>query len=226
MSEVIPLAGGTFDTPAQVQVATVSSGVVTTVTVYRGGVYTASPSGTFTQGSASASGTGFQMTGSWGGTPTALNAAAGASSNATAGTIRFTGNGPSNIAASGAYGNTAGVDTASSWEWTSNATSIEIRMLAYTTEATLFVDDRRVMVGPITTDASGGWWIVQVTFATSASRRFRLLMGRNGGLHSVRYSTAGSTTLTAPTVSRPLAWALGGLLRGRCWRPRSGCRRS
>lgn len=208
VNDTITLAGGTTTTPAIVRVASVSSGAVSSVTVVRPGVYSASPAGTFTQASTSGAGTGFQMTGNWTGNPTGLNSADINNFAATNPLFRFWGNGPTNVASSGGYGNTVGNGTMTTWEWDSNAAYLEVRMLAFSTYGALYIDDRRVMEGHFATDGSAANVLYQVTHATAVKRRYKLMLS-SGLFVGVRVSTASTATVTAPAASRPLVWGLG-----------------
>jgi len=209
VGEILTVGGGTFSTAAQIRVTTVSGGAVTAVTIYRAGVYTVAPSGTLTQSATNGSGTGLGFTIQFSGGPSALNLDEGTTYGATGGAFRFTGNGPANIASTGAYGNLNQNTTAWIYDTDTDATTIEIRLLAFNSEYTIFVDDRRIGADKIETDSSGGWILVSLLYATSRKRRIRIFAGKNGGLHSVRIANASARTVTLPTAARMLAWGLG-----------------
>lgn len=210
VGEVLTLAGGAFTTPAQVKVTSVSGGGVTGVSIYRAGIYTASPpAGNYQQASSSGAGTGLQLTLQFSGRPSALNVDESTAYAANGGILRFTGNGPANIASTGAFGNAVGNGTACFFDFETDASAIEIVMLAFNSEYAIFVDDRRIGLDALLTDSSGSWIVAQLTYATSKKRRVRVFCGKNGGLHSVRIATTGGRTVTAPTVARMLAWGLG-----------------
>lgn len=209
VGEILTIGGGTSSAAALVRVTSVSSGAITGVAVLSAGVYSATPANPASQSASTGAGQGAFFTLQWSGRPSALRTDESTSYTANGGVLRFTGNGPGNIASTGAYGNTVGNSTAWFFDFETDATTIEIVLLAFNSEYTIFVDDRRIGLDKLETDSSGGWIVAQMTYSVSRKRRVRVFAGKNGALHTVRIANAGGRTVTAPTVDRMLVWGLG-----------------
>lgn len=205
VGDQITLAGGTSSVAAILQVATVSAGAVATVTIVRNGMYSATPSNAVAQASTTGSGTGATFAVSW--------SANGQSTSLTRQTVgpldgrfRFTGNGPSNLSASGFYGNSVANSVHTSWEWSSNSQRVDIPMIGLNTQATLYVNGLQVASATLATDASGTQYLYALDFGSTGWRTFRLT-GFNLAFGGVRID--GTATLAGPLTVRPLMWTIG-----------------
>lgn len=210
VGEVITLAGGTAVIPAKVKVASVSGGVITSVTTDTPGLYTVNPTSPTGQASSTGAGTGATFNGTWSGNPTKFSSGTYTSIAANDSTkIRFTGNGPTNISGSGGYGNTVGNATATIWEWETDAPYLEIRLLAFTTLAQLYINGQRVDLPQLSTDASAANVLYQLDFGASpVMRSYRLIMA-NSLFVGVRYLSSSSVTFRPPSRTRKRVWGLG-----------------
>lgn len=206
VNDTITLAGGTALSAAILTVSAVSGGAVTAVTVYRNGSYTSTPGNPVSQASTSGGGSGATFTVSWSanGQSTSLNRQ---TIGPTDSRFRFTGNGPTNLSASGFYGNTTENGTHSIYEWATDSQRVDIPMIGLNTTAVLFVNGQQVAATSLQTDVSGTQYLYAVDLGSSAWREFKLV-AFNGAFGGVRLD--GTATLTAPLSGpRPLAWSLG-----------------
>jgi hypothetical protein len=206
VGDQITLTGGTGLSAAILQVATLSGSAVATVTVIRNGSYTAVPGNPVAQGSTTGVGTGATFTMAWSanGQSTSISRQTVAPTDSR---FRFTGNGPSNLSASGFYGNSAGNGTHTSWEWSTNSQRLDIPLIGLNSNAILYVDGRQVSATQLVTDASGLQYLYALDFGAVGWRNFRLV-GYNLAFGGIRVD--GTATVAAPlTTARPLWWTIG-----------------
>jgi lysophospholipase L1-like esterase len=187
-------------------VTSVSAGVVTGVAIDKPGVYSANPSNPVAQGSTSGAGTGatFNLTFNGG---VASSIAGPTIIGATSPLIRFTGGGPP-TSYSGYYGSAVRNDTASLWEWTTDATTLDIVIGGSNTKAVLYVNGQRIDTAGIVTDVSGAQYVYTLDFGGTPVPRNYKLFNINSALN--RISIPNTAKLWAPTEPRkPLAYGLG-----------------
>jgi len=201
VGDLITLTGGTTSYPTILRVAAISSGAVTSVSTIVNGIYTVNPTNPVAQGSSTGAGAGATFTMTYG---------AGSLSsignrvqlNATNAAYRFTGNGPT------AGANTVGNGTACTWEWCSDAPTIEIRLAGSNTLGMLFIDGVRANDSGFTTDASGAAYLYVVDFGGVRKPRTFKIMNVNSNFGGVNIGTA--DTIWYPNQPRrPLAWGIG-----------------
>jgi lysophospholipase L1-like esterase len=204
----VTMAGGTFTAPAIGNVTSVSGGAITAVAVDTAGLYTVTPSNPVSQASTSGSGTGATFTVTWNGGVGATMATPAAFGVTNTAFFRFTGAGPANIGGSGYYGDSVQNGTACTWEWTTDASKMDIKLSGSNTKAVLFVNGQRIDTNGITTDASGAGYLYSLDWAGVAVPRTYKLFAVNSAFKSV--ATNSTAKVWAPIEPRkPLAYGLG-----------------
>lgn len=207
VGDQITLAGGTFSVAAILQVATVTTGAVTSVTVVRNGMYTVTPANAVAQASTTGAGTGATFTVSWSpnGQSISLNRQTIGPTDVR---FRFTGVGAAaNLSGSGFYGSGVFNGVHTSWEWSTNSQRVDVPLIGLGTKGILYVDGKAVSGTAIVTDASGTQYLYALDFGSSAWRTFRWV-GFSNAFGGIRID--GTATMTAPLASdRPLWWNLG-----------------
>jgi hypothetical protein len=202
----VTLTGGTFASAAVGIVTAVSGGVITNIGVDKPGVYSVQPSNPVSQASSTGAGTGatFNLTFN-GGVASSISSATLVSGNSPL--LRFTGGGPV-TSYSGYYGSAVRNDTASLWEWVTDATTLDIVIGGSNTKAALYVNGQRIDVNGVSTDASGAQYIYTLDWGGNPVPRTYKLFNVNSALN--RVAIPNTAKLWAPTEPRrPLAYGLG-----------------
>lgn len=204
VGDILSVTGGTSSFPAQLRVSSVNAGVITAVSIYVPGVYSAAPAAPLAVSGGTGSGATF------GGTFTAA-AATSVNSKLSIGradvNIDFLGYDPKDVTTS-YRGNGVQNGTQACISFDSDAPRIDFRLIGLNSNYDLYVDDQRIATTPVQTDSSGGAYIYTVDWAGDAKIRRYRLCGINtafGGLF-----IPSTYSILKPTgFLKPLVWQMG-----------------
>lgn len=208
VGEVITIGDGTSTYAAKLYVSAVDAGVITGVSVHLAGSYTVQPANPATQGSSTLAGTGATFTLTWNASvassiPGMLSVPA-----STVGAYDFVGIGPM-YGPTGFYGNASGAGSVACWfEWTTDATTLDLRLIGSNSIVQLYIDGKRLQPAGISTDASGAPYIFTLDFGGVPTIRTFKLSGANMAFAGLRVPA--NASVWKPYESRrPLGWAMG-----------------